>query len=720
MRTTALSALLCICSVFSYAQIFSEDFGNHISGSDVTTSNSSLSYVRIGSGGGEIKYTQSSLGDSSSIRMGGSSSGSLVGVGVLDQVLTPTRLASFRARLKSTDWTLGNLVISLGSGSRFSSNSGYTTSQLLAALQIDNGEVNIRDGSSWVSTDTLLENNRSYDFLLLMNGSANTESYAQETLPPGTCDLYLNGFLIADDFVIPNNQDLTAFRVYQTQGSMLFEIENLEIFNGLTPPSILVRDGFWSKNGVSDLNTGLGLVLEKDSLVISTNTNLAFLTTDQNSKLRVASASLNIENSLTNQGEVIFKPGASLLTGAGFSHTGSIRFEIERQDSLPGKMNFYSSPLPNQNLSSLFPGNSMMYSFDPSLITSSDPSLGWVSAQGNMELGKGYACSQDPGNTKKTISFTGNLSQNDFKVKLKNSGNQGVEDWNLVGNPFSSGLNLSQFLQDNSGCISSSAYVWNPSNGQGSYEVFNDQDGKMIALGQAFFVNHTGTDSLSFQLGQRSGNMDTFIKPGAYRQLAYLSFSTSQFKEWVKIQFDSNSSKTYSIQEDAAFLEGNNPLKVFTFPPHQKDQEMSLQVMPLDKGNKTLVPIGFEASTSLMVEIAIEDFSRLPSNWGLFLIDRKNGVRHNLRLSPYSTFLEPKDHSYKRLALEVIPNPIQSDPLIRNQGLTQGEDPSEIQVFDLQGRLIFKGYGSEKELELPSGLYLIKKGDQIIKSIINP
>jgi len=224
------------------AQVFAEGFGNAApAGTAISTSNTNLSYVRVGSGGGSIQSSNSTLGggvnNSISMTLGGSMTGSLNGVG--KSGLTAMTVTTMNFRMKITSGNTGTFFIGMGTGNTFTSGITFVNADLMWAIQSKDHILQYRNSSaSWVNTGTTLVVGTEYHFHIVANGSTSalTDYNGAEDLAAGRMDLYLDGTLIGDDLTIPDNQDATAFRIYQIDGGTFAEFDNIYIDNAALGP----------------------------------------------------------------------------------------------------------------------------------------------------------------------------------------------------------------------------------------------------------------------------------------------------------------------------------------------------------------------------------------------------------------------------------------------------------------------------------------------------
>lgn len=236
MRTTfALTTIfvgMCCLGQAGAGVVFLEDFGTLANGTAITTTNTNFDYVRTGTGGGTIEAVSPSSFLDSAMNLGGSSSASLNGVG-LTTGLGNHNVVAFEVDLRTTDSTLGDLVLTSGQGSSFAGNGGFNTSQLFFALQIDNGNLEFRT-TGWNNAGFTLANNTNYALGVYANNSGGALSYASGSVADGRMDIVVNGTVVADDVAFSNNVTADAFRIYQVNGGQAYQLDNISIRDSLS------------------------------------------------------------------------------------------------------------------------------------------------------------------------------------------------------------------------------------------------------------------------------------------------------------------------------------------------------------------------------------------------------------------------------------------------------------------------------------------------------
>lgn len=220
------------------ALVFSEDFEGLTNGEDLTTSNTALTYIRIGTGLGVIDaLTPGNFGTGgSAIVTQNTSSSSLNGIGVAS-TLPASNLYELSMDLRLTDLT-GDVVIGVGTGSAFTGNTTFTTAQGLFWLQSDSGNFERRTSSAWVDVGggTSFALNTNYTLRVLANGSSSAVAYSGGSLAANTMDIYLDGTLLDDDVPVTTpGLSANGFRIYQINLGN-FEVDNIQLYDTVAVP----------------------------------------------------------------------------------------------------------------------------------------------------------------------------------------------------------------------------------------------------------------------------------------------------------------------------------------------------------------------------------------------------------------------------------------------------------------------------------------------------
>ena len=246
-----LAAVISAQPVLGQTLVFSENFDALSNGTNATTSNTALTYARIGTGGGVIQSLSPGnfgTGASAVVTMS-SNSTSLNGIGV-QSTLPASTVYTLSLNIRPTNLS-GDFVLGLGNGSTFTGSSTFTGAQGLFWLQSDNGKFQ-RRAASWtnIGGNTTLAINTNYALHVIANGSGSAVTYSGGNVAAGMMDIYLNGALLDDDVAVTTNGlSATGFRMYQTsQGD--FEVDNIQIWNGAVATSAVPEPSTWALIGL--------------------------------------------------------------------------------------------------------------------------------------------------------------------------------------------------------------------------------------------------------------------------------------------------------------------------------------------------------------------------------------------------------------------------------------------------------------------------------------
>ncbi len=233
MRAYSAAMFLLLTVVTAEAGIIFQETGGSLgNGTAITSSNTSFTYVRSGTGGSIFAVNPGSF-TGTSFDLGGSPGTSLTGVGWSSGFGNPL-LNTVSFQLTSSNLTAGDLFFGIGSGDTFTQNSTFTTSHLSYAFQSDNGVLQRRTSSTWSDVGLSLTNSTAYEFRILSNRSGIAQSYTGGLLANNAIDLYVNETLIGDDLAFTSTSVAAdAFRIYQVNGGARFELDNISLSNTL-------------------------------------------------------------------------------------------------------------------------------------------------------------------------------------------------------------------------------------------------------------------------------------------------------------------------------------------------------------------------------------------------------------------------------------------------------------------------------------------------------
>jgi hypothetical protein len=546
--------LMALFSTLGRGQIFEQDFNSSTtvssyvsstapnsgqfnaisasgSGTVITINNGKLRFARTGNAGAYTRTTD----------------------------LTPTP----QFMIYQFDLTVSNNSTALTNAAAWQIGSGFSTanstesnasvhSRIGLNFTTTNGSFSIRDigGSSNSSTFS-----GSQSIFWVINNTGAAVSYMS---PNNTIDILANDEAdlwigttkaLAGISATTPTQSLTDFKFVISNGNVNVDIDNLKIYSG---SNLTVWNGTAWSNNVPTSN--VNAVIDGDYTGSSFTANT--ITVNSTKTLTINSGQSITTGNLTNNGMIIVNDGSNLLQTSSGVYSGTGTFTVNKNGlSALNKYAFWSSPVALQNLSAIYgTGNT------PSFITEYDTTTDYFinAASTTSIVGKGYSIKTP---SVSNVSFTGTPNNGTQTYTLATTGS----GHNLVGNPYSSNLDLVAFYNANSSRISPTFYFWdNTSNSvtvQGGttsvnigYATYNASSqtwvqapgivavptGSVANIGQGFFVTSTNTadTSLSFTNDMRVATAGTFFNKNN---------SSTEGKFWLRLNSSYNSNNTFAV-----------------------------------------------------------------------------------------------------------------------------------------------------------------------------
>ena len=349
----------------------------------------------------------------------------------------------------------------------------------------------------------------------------------------------------------------------------------------------------------------------------------------------------------------------------------------------------------------------------------------WVYMQGGgnglFASGTGYALKRvESGN----YSFTGTYPTGDVSAAIT----QGVNHWNLIGNPYPSYLEVAAFIVANSLYLSDafqSIYVWNAANS--TYEIVTNG---YLHPGQAFFVNSNipnGEASITKAMQSYQTDLPFYKAVNSASIVLTLSDGTST----KRTQINYLAGKTIGLDPgfDIGVFSGvDSDLSLYThLISDNQDIALGKQTLPANDYKNLIVPIGIKAAKDkeititayiqglpIEMELYIEDkqtntFVRLDQKNSPFKINTKNGLDGTGRFYLHTTSisLATKDPVIDNVRVFKTKNATLKLTGLENQ-------TAAVSLFNILGKpLIIKNFKAHelKEMSLVrlnTGIYIIK------------
>lgn len=460
--------------------------------------------------------------------------------------------------------------------------------------------------------------------------------------------------------------------------------------------------------------------VESGNVVFNSGTNLVV----QNEVVRVG-------------GTLTFQNNASLVQVDDTAvNSGYITYIRNAQPMVQYDYTYWSSPLYPQTLVGLSPltQSDKYFAFDP-IINDFTP----VNANTIMDPGKGYIVRAPEDYTATPQIFAGTFNggsnngvPNNGEIFINIVSPTGVEDYNLIGNPYPSAIDADVFYDDNSGLIDGNFYFWthntpiNPLDyTQSDYAQWNSTGGTgtagggvgnsnvpdgTIAAGQGFFVVGnvvTAGSPLVFNNFHRLvGSNGNFYRPNGE---ARAQSAIEKHRVWLEVTNEQGAYKQTLVGYvegatnekdngfDGAAADGGNIVAFYSINgPHKFG--IQGRALPFDVNDQ--VPMGFKTSVAGTYSIGLSNFDGLFNNQNVYIEDLYTNVIHNLKESNYSfttttgVFEDRFVLRYTDTALGVDGHQFNDNSVViykNHAGINihSGNVPMDnIKIFDIRGRLV--------------------------------
>ncbi|SDH76179.1 Por secretion system C-terminal sorting domain-containing protein [Winogradskyella thalassocola] len=506
----------------------------------------------------------------------------------------------------------------------------------------------------------------------------------------------------------------------------------------------------WSPSDPNGVATAIdNLIITSGNANISSNTTVNSVTVE-------AGASLTLDAALSATDITLNSTAgsySSLLTGASSSASGIISYNrFVNSNSLGNDL--ISSPLSGETWSDFLSpenatalldngGTPTIYAFAPFDKTTDDYENYDSNTSAILSSGKGYRAAT---NTGETLTFSGTVPT-DASVNIMNTATA-YSQWNLVGNPYPSYLNVHAFLNheveagisnlDLFTNASAAIYGYNATteNSWTIYNLANTTASTVIAPGQGFFVSadatHVAAHNLEFTTAmQTTGTSDDFIAGrNADLELIYLkiglSSNTSTYN--TDVYFNGNASEGLDKGYDADLW--GSVVPEFSIYSHlvqdNTGKPIALQALNTNSLSNVSIPLGVHANLGEQITFSISE-TTLPATINVFLDDVLTNTSTLLTNSDYtitpSTDLSGTGRFFLRTteeALSIADNNFDAISIFYEKRakdvLINGriQNNTVVEIYDMQGRKVLSSPLDAAVLEnrihvasLNAGVYLV-------------
>lgn len=347
-------------------------------------------------------------------------------------------------------------------------------------------------------------------------------------------------------------------------------------------------------------------------------------------------------------------------------------------------------------------------------------------------------------------NFNGVPNSGDIQIAIAGNSSASVQKWNLIGNPYPSALNIDYFFNDsfNTSNIYGTIYLWThntpiSANNSGTsdlnyaasdYASYNGVGGTatsaatqnplnpvinpspnnavpngFIASGQSFFIRGKSNTNVRFTNAMRvRNNNNQFFRIG---NVENQSTSVEKNRFWLNLRNTQGafhqtlvgyvSGATNDLDDNFdGELFGGNFVSIYSV---LADKKMTIQGKAVPFENTDTVQLGITTTIAGNFSISLDNFDGLFESQDILLKDNLLNLVHNLKTGGYEftsgigTFNERFEIVYQSETLgnntpDFNTNSIviykNDKTIIVNSGIST---ISNVQVFDIQGRLLYDG-----------------------------
>jgi hypothetical protein len=460
-------------------------------------------------------------------------------------------------------------------------------------------------------------------------------------------------------------------------------------------------------------------------------------------------------------GELLVKTGASLIPNNNSStSTGTVKVERRTPNMKLYDYTYWSSPVTTTFNAALLPtkwesgftfyfNTPTFYDVETSywgtFISNvpdgqDDNQNAWIRTNpiNNMLPGKGYASmvkSIPPVGTyprAETVQFVGELNTGVINIPVELSENTAsdIDDFNLIGNPYSAAINSNDFIDTNISNISGTLYFWTHSNtlseaftGLAMYNFSPNDYAKytklggiravfggrlptnVIGTGQGFMVEAENAANILFMPNMMSVAYSNTTPVSFFRnsnnstRKLWLNLFNDDFFSQQLIGYDNQTDLEYNKGWDSKIANVRVPIKFYSI---ENDVMYDIQARKKYKKND-IVTLGYYAALDGGYTISIDD--KEGDFEDIYLYDKSINVCHDL-ITPY-TFTTVAGSYDDRFELRYKEVEFEDD----NKTLYHGGRTYNLKIYDLNGRLIKNVETNDTNLiinDLPKGLFILK------------
>lgn len=452
---------------------------------------------------------------------------------------------------------------------------------------------------------------------------------------------------------------------------------------------------------------------------------------------------ITVNGDLTNNGSLIIESGSSLITFASENYSGN-DLTIKRTNThSDGKYNFVGSPVQQDASITGSDIGSIVYKYNEAIPYGTNDGLNrWLNANSDeLKPGVGYAQANKGALAFEGIPNIGTVTVSGTYTEDLNDANEG---WNLVSNPYTAPIRISNFISGNMNILGS-LYFWDDNNTPGTrgsnsdYVVVNSigivqnsdamsftEFNAFVSTSQGFFVkllNSTNTDIVFTESMRHIGelNNSTFFREEPPETIRLnLTNNDGLIRQTLVGIVSETSEQSLNRLYDAPMINQEKPEAFYSVK-----LGTALSIQGIESGWSS-IPLGMNISTTGEYEISLVS----EANSAIYLMDIETGVLTDLSIEAYE-FVAKNGVSTSRFELVNKPSQILNVKEVTDRIFAynnqlhierNSEDPKVFRIYSLTGNSIMevKVKGSEiiNMNNIQPGIYLVSDGLQTEKILI--
>ncbi|RNA62854.1 T9SS C-terminal target domain-containing protein [Chryseobacterium nematophagum] len=455
---------------------------------------------------------------------------------------------------------------------------------------------------------------------------------------------------------------------------------------------------------------------------------------------------LSGNSSYNGSGNITINDGGNFIQGTGGTYNGTGTFSVNKNNGVQvDKYVFWGIPITQKNVYSLYTGYTSQYAMTYNTATNYYNTL---SNPTNSIPGVGYSIKVP--NAGAPVSFTGTPNNGNISVPLSIAS----LNYNLIGNPYPSNINLRNFYLANQSLIGSTFWFWDSSvnpvitqngnttqnNGYSTYNAVSQiwvgaptttaPTNTTAKIGQGWIVKGSGAGNLVFNNSMRDSSPGvSYNKTNASNEegkywlrltAPYGTFTTQavSYMQGASSAYDSYDSKALSLGSDAFYSLADTEKVIIQGRriPFNDNDIIRLGNKHLELGSFTISLDGTEGIFT--------------GEQAIYLHDKQLGTYTNLQNESYTFSAQEGENSnrfeivYKQPSLEVLESlssELKEVKVYREADefvISALKKIEKVSIYDGSGRLVKELNGGQANIKfsVASGHYLlkIKIGNQLI------